>query len=201
MLKYDYRLMHTDAMRAAVDACAKAGIGLTAMKTQSKDSFNLESEADLKLGGHFVKRGFTEHQAKLKAVWENPHIASICSQMPNVTILSANVAAALDKTKLTSADHSALRQYAQETCSGYCAGCTNLCEDALARQVPVGDVMRCLMYHRSYGDPILAKEVFAQMPAAARGRLTSLNFAAAERVCPHRLPIGRLMREAGELLA
>jgi uncharacterized protein len=201
MLKYDFRLMHTDAMRAAVDACAKAGIGLTAMKTQSKDSFNLESEADLKLGGHFVKRGFTEHQARLKAVWENPQIASICSQMPNVTILSANVAAALDKTKLTAADHAALERFAMETCTRYCDGCSHLCEDALAQQVPVGDVMRSLMYHRSYGDPLLAKEVFAQIPEAARAQLGRLDYSSAEHICPHRLPIARLMREAGELLA
>jgi uncharacterized protein len=201
MLKYDYRLMHTDAMRAAVEACAKAGVGLTAMKTQSKDSFNLENEADLKLGGHFVKRGFTEHQAKLKAVWENPSIASICSQMANVTILSANVAAALDKTNLTAADHSALRQYAQANCSGYCAGCSQLCEEAVGHQVPVGDVMRSLMYHRGYDDPSLAREVFAQLPASARAQLSALDYSAAERVCPNHLPIARLMREAEELLA
>jgi hypothetical protein len=34
-------------------------------------------------------RGFTDQQAKLKAVWENPHIAGICSQMPNLAYLSA----------------------------------------------------------------------------------------------------------------
>jgi aryl-alcohol dehydrogenase-like predicted oxidoreductase len=34
MMTYNYRLMHTDDMRRAVDACVKAGIGMTAMKTQ-----------------------------------------------------------------------------------------------------------------------------------------------------------------------
>jgi predicted aldo/keto reductase-like oxidoreductase len=34
MMTYNYRLMHTDDMRRAVDACVKTGIGLTAMKTQ-----------------------------------------------------------------------------------------------------------------------------------------------------------------------
>jgi hypothetical protein len=34
MVKYDYRLMHKDRMKAAIEACAKAGVGLTAMKTQ-----------------------------------------------------------------------------------------------------------------------------------------------------------------------
>jgi hypothetical protein len=56
------------------------------------------------------------------------------------------------------------------------------------------------MYHRGYGDPRLASEVFAQLPASARSHLTGLDYSVAERVCPRHLPIGRLMREAGELL-
>ncbi len=200
MLKYDFRIMHTDAMKAAMDACEKAGIGLAAMKTQSRQSFNLENEADLKLGGHFVKSGFTDYQARLKAVWENPQIATICSQMANVTILSSNVAAALDKTKLTSADHSALRLYAQENCSGYCAGCAHLCESALGRSVPVVDVMRSLMYYHGYDDVRLARETFAGIPGNIRRQLATLDYSAAESVCPNRVPISRLMCEAREVL-
>jgi predicted aldo/keto reductase-like oxidoreductase len=36
MMTYNYRTMQSDRVKAAVDACAKAGIGLTAMKTQGK---------------------------------------------------------------------------------------------------------------------------------------------------------------------
>lgn len=201
MLRYDYRVMHADDMRAAMDACEKAGIGLTAMKTQGGGPIKLEDEADLKLAGHFVKRGFTEHQAKLKALWENPQIATLCSQMPSVTLLTANVAAALDKTKLTAADHTALREYAAATCARYCAGCTQRCEDALDERVPIGDVMRSLMYQRSYGDRALAQETFAKLPAVMRRKMASVDYAAAERACPNRLPIAQLMREAGQLLA
>ena len=201
MLKYDFRLMQTDAMKAAMDAATKAGIGLTAMKTQSKSPIATETEADLKLGGHFIQRGFTQQQAKLKAVWENPQIASICSQMPSMTVLQANIAATLDKTSLTAADHAALRQYAADTCSGYCAGCTQFCEAAPGHQVPVGDVMRALMYHRSYGDRELARTVFRQLPETARWGLANFDYAAAERACPHGLPIAQWMREAGELFA
>jgi hypothetical protein len=201
MLKYDFRLMHADAMKAAVDAATKAGIGLIAMKTQSRSPIGTETDADLKLGGHFIQRGFTQQQAKLKAVWENPQIATICSKMLNTTILQSNVAAALDQTSLTAADHAALRQYATETRSGYCAGCTQLCETALKHQLPVGDVMRALMYHRSYGDHELARTVFHQLPESARRGLAGFDYAAAERACPHGLPIAQLMREAGELFA
>jgi hypothetical protein len=201
MLKYDFRLMHTDAMKSAVDAATKAGIGLTAMKTQNKSPIATETEADLKLGGHFIQRGFTQQQAKLKAVWENPQIASICSQMPNTAVLQANIAAALDKTSLTAADRAALREYAAATQSRHCAGCTQFCEAAPGHQAPVGDVMRALMYHRSYGDQELARTVFRQLPETVRRGLAGFDYAAAERACPHGLPIGQWMREAGELLA
>ena len=201
MLKYDFRLMHTDAMKSAVDAATKAGIGLTAMKTQSKSPVATETEADLKMGGHFIQRGFTQQQAKLKAIWENPQIAAICSQMPNLNILHANIAAALDKTSLTAADHAALRQYAEATRMEHCAGCTHICETALNQPVPVGDVMRCLMYHRAYGDQELARKVFGQLPETARRGLAGFDYAAAERACPHGLPVAQLMREAGELFA
>jgi uncharacterized protein len=191
MLKYDFRLMNTDAMKSAIEACAKAGIGLTAMKTQGGGPLKTETEADLKLGGHFVKRGFTDRQAKLKAVWENPEIATICSAMYSTTVLESNVAAAHDKTKLTAADRAALRHYAQATHNGFCAGCTELCEGAVGG-APIGDVMRCLMYHRVYGDHELARETFARLPQVSG----PLDFTRAERMCPHGLPIGQLMRDA-----
>jgi hypothetical protein len=201
MFKYDFRLMHTDAMKSAVDAATKAGIGLIAMKTQGKGQLGTETEADLKLGGHFIQRGFTQQQAKIKAVWENPQITTICSQMPNTTILSANIAAALDKTSLTAADHAALREYAEATQSRHCAGCTRFCETAPGHQAPVGDVMRCLMYHRSYGNRELARTVFRQLPETVRRSLAGFDYTAAERACPHGLPIAQMMREAGELFA
>jgi predicted aldo/keto reductase-like oxidoreductase len=201
MLKYDFRIMQTDAMKAAMDAATKAGIGLTAMKTQGSGQIPTATEADLKLGGHFIQRGFSQQQAKLKILWENPQIASVCSQMGSVTVLHSNIAAALDKTALTAADHAALREYAAATRSRHCAGCTEFCETALNHQVPVGDVMRCLMYHRSYADQELARTVFGQLPETARRGLAGFDYAAAERACPHGLPIGQLMREAGELFA
>jgi hypothetical protein len=65
----------------------------------------------------------------------------------------------------------------------------------------VGDVMRALMYHRSYGDQELARTVFRQLPETARRGMAGFDYAAAERACPHGLPIAQWMREAGELFA
>ncbi len=87
MFTYNFRLMHDDKMKKAVAACVKAGIGLVAMKTQGGGPVKTDSEAELQVAGRFLEKGFTDKQAKLKAVWENPNIASICSQMPSLTIL------------------------------------------------------------------------------------------------------------------
>ncbi|MGD8212518.1 MAG: aldo/keto reductase [Desulfobacterales bacterium] len=196
MMTYNYRLMHTDRMKRAVDACAKAGIGLTAMKTQGGGQVKTNTETEFELAGRFIKKGYTDAQAKLKAVWENPNIANICSEMPNTTILMANVAAAVNKTKLSARDTDLLRQYAQETHADYCAGCTEICESSIHGKVPIGDIMRCLMYSRSYGDRTHAIELFKDIPEKVRAKIASLDYSSAEKQCPQKMAIGNLMRDA-----
>ena len=201
MFAYNYRLMHEPRMKAAVEACHRAGIGLTAMKTQGGGPVKSDSESEIKMAGRFMQKGFTDHQARLMAVWEDTRIASICSQMPNLTIMATNAAAAVDQTRLSQSDHALLAQYAKETCSDYCAGCSRLCSEVLGKKVPINDVMRCLMYVHSYQDLMLARSTFETLPAQTRALLTQLDFKEAERSCPRNLPIGRLMQEATNLLA
>ncbi len=196
MMRYNYRLMHTDEMKRAVASCARAGIGLTAMKTQGGGPVKSDSESEIEMAGRFLQKGFTDAQAKLKAVWDNPNISCICSEMPNMTILMANVAAALDKAKLSAHDMGLLRQYAQETRSHYCAGCADICESSVQGNVPVSDVMRCLMYARSYGNRQRGKTRFQKIPVTTRRQMTVTDYSLAEQRCPQKIPIGKLMAEA-----
>lgn len=200
MTTYNFRVMGSDKMKAAVEACSKAGIGLTAMKTQGGGWVRNLVETDLEMTDRFIKLGFTDKQAKLKVVWENPEIASICSQMPNMTILTANIAAALNQTKLSAADHDLMQRYAAETASSYCAGCTQICEPTVCGAAPIGDILRYLMYYHSYGDHDRARSLFAEIPPATRERLLSLDYARAESRCPQRLPISQLLEEATAVL-
>jgi predicted aldo/keto reductase-like oxidoreductase len=201
MFTYNYRLMHEPRMKAAVEACYRAGIGLTAMKTQGGGPVMSDSESELEMAGRFMQKGFTHHQAKLMAVWEDKRIASICSQMPNLTIMATNAVAAADQIRLAQSDRNLLAQYDRETCSDYCAGCGRLCSEALGKKVPINDVMRCLMYVHSYQDLMLARSTFEMLPAKTRALLAQLDFSEAERSCPRNLPIGQMMREATKLLA
>ena len=196
MMTYNYRLMHSDDMRRAVDACVRAGIGLTAMKTQGGGQVQTDSATELELAGRFLQKGFTDGQAKLKAVWQNPQIASICSEMPNMTLLMSNVAAAVDKTGLSAQDRQLMRKYAQETRSDYCNGCSGICESAVAAEVPIGDVMRYLMYARSYGNHRKASDHFKKIPLKIREQMIHLDYASAEQKCPRKMAIGRLIRTA-----
>ena len=202
MTSYNYRLMHTDSMKRAVDACIEAGIGLTAMKTQAEKAYGLsgevgeESETAIKLTERFVEKGYTFEQAKLKAVWENQNIASVCSYMTNMTVLQANVTAALSKTKLSSKDKGLLKRYAQETSHQYCAGCAHNCEPTINSEVPISDVMRYLMYNHSYGDYKRAISLFKKIPSEVRKRMVYIDYMEAEQKCPQKMQIGRLMKKA-----
>ncbi len=200
MMKYNYRLMHEPEMKAAVKACVAAGIGLTAMKTQGGGVVTAATESELRVAGRFLKKGYTGPQAKLKAVWENPHIASICSQMPSLDILMANAAAAMNTTRLSAADMHLLRRLDRETAATFCAGCADICESCLSEPVPVADIMRYLMYRRNYGDARRAAAHFARLPLDVRRRLTTTDYRPAEDKCPRRMPIGRLMAEAAREL-
>jgi len=202
MVKCDYRLLHTDRMRRAVEACAGVGVGIAAMKTQGGGPVRTDTDEEVKLAGHFLSKGFTQAQAKLKAVWENDAIATICSQMPNLTLLKENVMAALDGSKLTAADWHALDHYAQATASSYCRGCAHLCESAAGCQgLPIADVMRYMMYAVSYGDLALARDQFRALPEGVRRELAARSLDSAEQACPQGLPIGRIVQEAMSRLA
>ena len=198
MMSYNFRLMHSDEMKRAVAACAEAGIGLTAMKTQGGGSLKTGTRTEEEMVDRLLQKGFSDAQAKLKMVWENPDIASICSEMPNMSILMANVAAALNRTQLTSEDRRRLRRYAHETRSDYCSGCTRICEAALDGRAPVGDIMRHLMYWRSYGDHHRAQAFFDRLPTERRIEIAKLDYNAVERLCPQQMAIGRLVRQALE---
>ena len=202
MMSYNYRLMVKDKMKRAVDACVKAGIGLTAMKTQAVFSANfyasIGSETDdaLKMTENFLKKGYTAEQAKLKVVWENPNIASICSAMPNMTILQANVNAALNRQSLSAGDKQRLKQYAQHTASGYCAGCATICESAVDLDIPICDLLRYSMYHYSYGDQETALTLFNALPADIKANILKADYSRAEKYCPQKIQIGKILKNA-----
>jgi aryl-alcohol dehydrogenase-like predicted oxidoreductase len=194
MFKYNFRSYGDKPLNDAIDACKKANIGLIAMKTQgSHYSFAQRVPP-------FQARGFTKHQAVLKAVWQDTRIDAIVSEMTNFEQLEQNVAAALDRTRLGALELDGLRRHAAATEHLYCQGCEQHCRPALDRPVRVADTLRLLMYHDEYGEAERAKRLFAAMPPEERA-LGEVDFAPAARACPHGLDVVALMERARRVLA
>jgi len=209
LVMYNFRLMQDKKIFAAVEACYQAGLGLIAMKVQGHGQkipwrgpkHSIETQADKELVQHFLQRGFRIGQAKVKAVLADSRFGSACVGMENVGLLDENIAAVLDRTELTQADRRALDEYARRSCSGYCAGCSCICESGAGGLPCLSDVMRSLMYYNSYGQKGRARRLFEQIPARARAKLATADCRQAESRCPQKLPIGQLVAEAMAKLA
>jgi predicted aldo/keto reductase-like oxidoreductase len=52
------------------------------------------------------------------------------------------------------------------------------------------------MYYRSYGEFDYAAIQFKTIPENIRGRMANLDYSLAERKCPQKMAIGKLMKEA-----
>ena len=194
MFRYNFREYGNKELNGAMDACHKANVGLIAMKTQGS-AVSFEDRV-----AKFDSAKFSRQQAVLKAVWADERITAAVSHMDTLDKIKQNVAAALDQSKLTEADHAALQQYAQDTRHLYCAGCQHICGRALPAGIEVGTTLRYLMYHDTYRDPEMARALFARLPEQAK-RIEGVDFAEAAALCPHKIDIAKHMQRAAHVLA
>ena len=196
---YNYRLMDDPDLNRAIEACARAGVAVTAIKSQALPTnpvadIGSESEGARSRLKPFLSREAALGQAKLQAVWSDPRVASVLSLMdPRLLEINAAAARAGGPTR-GAAD--ALREHARATASSYCAGCANTCESRLPAGVPVSRVMRYLMYANGYGDPTRARAAFAALPDSARRAMADADYRRAESACPQHIPIRARMSEA-----
>src|SRR5262249_9591179 len=110
MFRYNFRSYGNKDLNRAIDACAKADIGLIAMKTQGSETMDADAPARFEQTGKWNK-----FQATLKAVWSDSRISAAVSQMDNFEKLKQNIAAATDHHELGMLDRGALERYAQAT--------------------------------------------------------------------------------------
>ncbi len=194
LFRYNFRRYGDRELNLAIDACHRAGIALLAMKTQGSVPSDLEAVAG------FRSRDFTLGQAKLKAVWADERIASICSEMDSVKYVRENVAAARSEKALSAEDSDQLQRLAKLTAGYACNGCKHLCESALAGEVAIAAPLRFLMYAECYGKTARARELYRAIPAAALD-VPAERLAAACAACPQGIDIPARLRRARELLA
>lgn len=200
MIVVNYIQMQKDEIKKGIDALTKAGVGVIAMKTQVKNVNTVETAEHLKALEHFMQKGYTLEQAKLKAVWSDERIASACSNITSMTMLKENVIAATDNVNLSSGDFMMLNRLAEASRSSYCAGCGR-CISVMGAESRIPDIMRYMMYYHGYGERDNARNLFRELPAALRENLAARNYLPAEMACPHGIQIGKVMKEASLLLA
>ncbi len=194
MFRYNFREYGNLELNRAMDACHQANVGLIAMKTQGS-AVSFEDRVKMFEGGKFNR-----HQAVLRAVWADERITAAVSHMDNLSKMKENIAAALDRSTLSLREHEELQRYARDTEHLYCAGCDHLCGQALPEGIQVGTTLRYLMYHDSYGDIETARELYGKLPAAAK-RIDGVDFAGANKLCPHQLDVAKHMTRAAQVLA
>jgi hypothetical protein len=138
-----YNFTRSKELQEAVAMAAQAGVGIVAMKTQA--------------GGYTKEKmeGLTPHQAALKYILRDPHVAAA---VPGVTAIEQiEECAAVMGTPVSQRDLRELKAYQafldSRICT-LCGGCTGECSYG----VPYGDLLRAVMYHDGYRNELLAME-------------------------------------------
>ena len=197
---YSYRMQSIKSMEDGLQKCHEKGIGIFAVKSMG---FCVQKKTELqklplnknKLNSLLTGYNLSFEQAKLKAIWQNPNLTSICSLMPNSAILQSNVSAAMDENQLNPEIAKLLENYANSTEKYFCRRC-DACETTNADKIPIFDVLEMLMYSRGYGGRDLIAKRFAQIPIEIRSKISNSNYSSAEKMCPQKMPITQLMKEA-----
>ena len=196
---YNYRMQSVKSMEDALQKCHEKGIGIFAVKSMG---FCVQKKIELqklplkeKLNSLLTDHNITFEQAKLRAIWQNPNLTSICSLMPNTAILQSNVSAAMDEHPLHLEIKKLLVDYANKTGKFFCRRCS-VCETTNIEKIPIFDIMEMLMYSRGYGGRDWVSKRFAQMPIEIRSKISNSNYSYAEKECPQKMPITQLMKEA-----
>lgn len=191
MIKYNFRDVDHDKLQRAIDKCAKANIGLVAMKTQGGAANFPEKMKALQ------EKGFKKEVAAIKTVWQDERMQVVVSEMVNRNDLRENIAASRDD--LTPKEARLLEEHRQKTANMYCHGCGHLCETA-ARGVQVSTVLRYLRYYEAYGKRQEARALYQALPMQARA-IAEAKLDLVDAACPHGLPVASLLRAADRKLS
>ncbi len=185
-----------EAMDRALDACHKAGIGLVSMK-QVAGNVNLayveKNLPDLK------DKGLTPYQGLLHAIWTDERFSACCVSMRNTEQVRMNSEAARVFKPLTAAEMRRFREVYVAAGPTLCSGCDGRCSLAAGTSAELGNLTRYLTYHEHHGDRRAARQLYAEMPEAARD-WAGADLEAARQACPSKLDFATLLPKADELL-
>lgn len=181
--------LQDSGLQSVLDLAAEHDVGLVAMKSMAGGARqNVEQ---------YQVGDTTLPQAKLKWVLDREGVASCLSELLSFDILKENLA--IVGTTLTAEEQAMLREHVLAKSADVCRMC-GACQHACPANVPIPDILRCVMYHDEHGKLQRARRSY-------RRRVSAGTFAgcagcdACIRACPHGLDIKAKLAYAHSILA
>jgi predicted aldo/keto reductase-like oxidoreductase len=188
-----YNFTMDTGMDQAIEAAAKAGMGVVAMKVMAG------GPRRLKPGDPNLKRLTQEGAmlAALKWVIKKPSISTTIPSITDMDQLDENLKAMANplsagEEKILSAHLDAIRPL-------YCRMCGQ-CDGACQKGLPVADILRYLTYADGYGQFALGRERFLELSAEHK-TVRCGDCAECTVNCPHGVRVSDRMARAQELFA
>ena len=172
----------------ALEKLNQAGVGLVAMKVMARAGGRGRGAA-----APPRPAGFTS--AALKWVIKNPAIATTVPSMTDIDQLEQNFSVMAQQ--FTDADQKVLTARLQEISPYFCRMCGQ-CDGQCPKGLPVGDMVRFVMYADGYGQFPLGREHFLALPEEARG-VRCRDCGSCQVRCPNGVHVAERLMRAQEL--
>lgn len=181
-----YNFKSSKEVGDAIERAAKAGIGIVGMKTQQ--------------GGYSTSApgSISPHQAALKWVLQNPHIATTIPGMKDMAHLREDIAV-MGMLQFTGRDERILKRYNAAIAPFYCSFCGK-CESSCPYGVEISTINRSLMYAEGYKSGELARTTYREIPLSASAAVCT-NCPTCTARCVNGLDIAAKMERARIILA
>ncbi|MGD0683308.1 MAG: aldo/keto reductase [Terracidiphilus sp.] len=188
-----YNFTMDASMDQAIEAAAKSGMGVVAMKVMAG------GPRRLKPGDPNLKRLTQEGAmlAALKWVIKKPHIATTIPSITDMDQLDENLKAM--SNPLSAGDEKLLTAHLDAISPLYCRMCGK-CDGACQKGLPVADVLRFLTYADGYGQFALGRERFLEL-SAEHQTVRCGDCTVCTVNCPHGVQVSSRMARAQELFA
>ena len=188
VVQAQYNFASAAAWGPALEKLNQAGVGLVAMKVMAKAGGR---------GAAAPPRPATFAPAALKWAIKNPAIATTVPSMTDIDQLEQNFSVMAQQ--FTDTDQKILSARLEEISPYFCRMCGQ-CDGQCPKGLPVGDMVRFVMYADGYGQFPLGREHFLRMSAEHQAvRCNQCPTCVVQ--CPHGVTVAERMLRAQELFA